>query len=121
MTRVRLIKGRSYQGHGITVTRANPFAEASDAIAAVLINGGFFIAANPDETPPPVHERPANRAITSYDLMTMTQLKEAAAKEGISAKGMSKAKLIEALACATEKKLPETEGSLTMIALQEKE
>lgn len=119
MARLMLVMGRSYRGHGVTATRGRPFVDTDDSTAAALVAGGFFMPAD-SGAPRPVPENPADdRAITTYDLMTVAELRKAAAEMGIPTKGVGKAKLADALARATAKELPPTDGSFTMIALQE--
>lgn len=118
MTTVKLIRGLSYLGYGVRVTRQDPILRTDDEKAARLIASGFFIAVPQDtpEPPRPVHE---DRPITKYDTMNIKQLRAAAAELGVDLTGCkTKAAITNALANATLKDGPDINP---MIVLQEEQ
>lgn len=97
---VRLKSAASYRGYGVTATKHKPCIEVDDNKAAVLIDGGFFVAAKEGCTACAPPEPPAlpNRAISVADVMTVKELRAYAEKHGIDVRGAkTKAQLIKAV------------------------
>lgn len=89
MLKLKLIKGGSYTGYGVTASTKNPFivVDKKDVYTA-LIASGYFSAV---ECPVVESHVDANHeAEKSFEKMTEKELNAYAAKNGISLAGISK-------------------------------
>lgn len=74
MKHLKLSKGLSYMGHGVTVTRQEPdvFVEDADTAAALIATGYFTEAGNEPVTPP---QAAPTGTIEAIDTMGVTKLR----------------------------------------------
>lgn len=83
MTKLRLIKGRSYTGNGIRATSEKPFIEIENkTIADALVASGYFSVVSESE-PPKIEDKPLEK-------MSEKELETYAAENGIDISGLSK-------------------------------
>lgn len=96
MKHLKLVRGLSYVGRGVTVTKAKPNVTVmDDDQAGALIATGYFeedraakgIEIDPNQTnlfDEPPEDKPESGAIEAIDTMGVTKLREYAKKHGIS-------------------------------------
>jgi hypothetical protein len=118
MSKLKLVKSRSYNGYGIKATNLKPPVEVADeAIASKLIGSGYFVAvAGPAPVVPPVVP-PVTPPTGEGDIEKMTekQLDAYAEENGIDLAGLTKkadklAKIQQALAdCGADLDFSENE------------
>ena len=82
MKHLKLSKGLSYMGHGVTVTRQEPdvFVEDADTAAALIATGYYTEAGNEPVTPP---QAAPTGTIEAIDTMGVTKLRAYAKEHGI--------------------------------------
>lgn len=84
MFKLKLIKGRSYTGHGISVSSVDPFIEVSDKEKSdALAATGYFSVVSESTPERPHEEKP-------LDKMSEKELEAYAAENGIDISGVNK-------------------------------
>ncbi len=87
MTKLKLIKGLSYTGHGVSVSASSPFVEVNDENRAnALAGSGYFsiVAEAPGASAPnTADEKPLEK-------MTEKELESYAAENGIDISGLTR-------------------------------
>ena len=81
MTHLKLTKGLSYMGYGITATRQAPDVFVEDeAVASSLLDTGYFSEGDGTTTAP---KAPATGTIEAIDTMGVTKLRSYAKERGL--------------------------------------
>lgn len=84
MFKLKLIKGRSYTGHGVSVSAESPFTEITDKETSdALVNTGYFSVVSESTPERPHEEKP-------LDKMNEKELEAYAAENGIDISGVNK-------------------------------